>query len=216
MNNKSYTSLHELGILEEVKLPNGKINYITDIKDCDNHQIFESFKDFVNKIINNKVILRIDEIFTRKWGISPSNKNLSRYFLIFLPISLNLLILATIIIAFTSKKYFLLFFAIPIGLMGIRGMWLISILGLIIHYFLYQQIPIAVVFLVWSRIAYFLMYDIPLRKLTKRIISNEDLCCLYLNKGIVALSFPKEQKWLSIKNGNIEWWNQGFFNSIKR
>jgi len=216
MNNKKHTSLQELGILEEVKLPNGKIDSISDIKDRNNNQIFESFEDFVIKIRNNRVILRINEIFTRKWGISSSNKNLSRYVLIFLPISINLLVLTTLIVAFTSQKYFLLFFAIPIGLMGIRKMWLISVLGLIIHYILYQQIPFIVIFLIWSKIAYFLIYKIPLKILTKNIISDESLCCQYLNKGIVALSFPKEKKWLSTKNGIIEWWNQDFFESIKK
>ena len=216
MNNKKHTSLQELGILEEVKLPNGKINSITDINDRNNNQIFESFEDFVIKIRNNKVILKINEIFTRKWGTSSSNKYLFRYVLIFLPISINLLVLTTLIVAFTSQKYFLLFFAIPIGLMGIRKMWLMSVLGLIIHYILYQQIPFIVIFLIWSKIAYFLIYNIPLKILTKNIISDESLCCLYLNKGIVALSFPKEKKWLSTKNGIIEWWNQDFFESIKK
>ena len=93
MKNKKYTSLQELGILEEVKLPYGKIDSITDIKDSHDNQIFKGFEDFVIKIKNNNVILRLDEIFTRKWGISSSNKFLSRYVLIFLPISINLLVL---------------------------------------------------------------------------------------------------------------------------
>lgn len=217
MNNiKKQKSLQESGILEEVKLPNGKINSVTDIKDGHNNQIFKSFEDFVTKIKNNNVILRIDEIFTRIWGTSPSNKKMSRYFLTLLSVSLYLIILITLIVAFLSKKYFLLFFIIPIYLMKIRSMWLISILGLIIYYILYQQTPFIIIFLIWSKIVYFLIYNIPLRLLSNKIIGNEDLFCHYLNNGIIALSFPKEKKWLSIKNGVAEWWNQSFFDAAKK